>query len=422
MTGVCEQLDALFRSQRAALTAALTRAFGPANLDLVEAVLQDAFVRASETWPVDGVPQRPDAWLLAVARNQLLDHLRKEKRVRDKEPAVEQWMRGAGQDANSTSEPRFAGEFADDELRMMFVSCHPCNSIQSQIALTLRTLCGMEIDEIARAILSDPQAVAKRLVRARERLRDAAVEFDLPDANALEDRLAAVMKVIYLLFNEGYSSLRGERQIRAELCHEAIRLAGILVHHPRTDTPRTHALLSLLLLQSSRLAARTDERGALLTLAEQDRARWDRARITRGLKHLEQAARGEELSEYHIEAAIAACHATADCFESTDWTRIVGYYDALADAYPSAIAAFNRAVAIGFARGPADGLPALAALQDEPALWSYFPYHAAIADFEQRAGRISAARESYARACALAGTEPERAFIQRRLEALPPEP
>jgi predicted RNA polymerase sigma factor len=269
---VREQLDAVFRAQRTALLAGLSRAFGPANMDVVEAALQDAFVAAAGTWPADGVPRRPDAWLLAVARNRALDSLRRDKTSRDKVEPVERWVRDTASDGAAGAMPRLDGELEDDELRMMFVACHPCNSVESQIALTLRTLCGMEIDEIVRALLSEPQATAKRLVRARQRLRDAGVEFDLPDPGELSRRLGSVMKVVYLLFNEGYSSLRGDRKIREELCHDAIRLAEVLVGHAVTATPTAYALLALLVLQSSRLAARTDPHGALVTLAEQDTA------------------------------------------------------------------------------------------------------------------------------------------------------
>jgi RNA polymerase sigma factor (sigma-70 family) len=413
------QLEVIFRAKRSTLIAALTRGLGPRNLDIIEAALQDAFVEAAESWPATGVPQRPDAWLITVARNRALDHARRQGRTERNASALGDWDSARTETAAPVSDVRLAGEIKDEDLRMMFVACHPCNSVESQIALTLRTLCGMEIDEIARALLSDAQAVAKRLVRARQNLRDTGVEFDLPPADDLPQRLPSVMKVIYLLFNEGYSSLRGERQIREELCSESIRLGEILAGHPMTSGPRVDALVALMMLQASRLAARTDEVGALLTLADQDRARWDRALIGRGLRYLHRSASGNHLSEYHMEAAIAACHATAATFADTDWTRVVACYDTLLTVSPTPIAAFNRAVAIGFGGGPEQGLAALDALGGERALKTYFPYHMALGEFEARAERVDAARARLSHALSLAGTEAERTFVRKRIAALP---
>jgi RNA polymerase sigma-70 factor (ECF subfamily) len=415
------KLETLFRTQRASLIAAMTRALGPANLDVVEAALQDAFVAAAEQWPASGTPERLDGWVLTTARNRALDYFRRSGTSRAKADAVRDW----GEIARARGETpvvRLRGEIADDELEMIFVACHPCNSLESQIALTLRTLYGMEIDEIARALLSDAQAVAKRLVRARHALREAGVELDMPPVSELPRRLGAVMKVLYLLFNEGYSSLRGPRHIREELCREAIRLGEVLAHHPITASPAVHALLALMLLQSSRITARTDDAGTLLTLEEQDRSAWDRDRIARGLSYLERSACGSELSEYHLEAAIAACHATAPTFAETDWARILECYDALVAASGSPIAAFNRAVAVGFRRGPEAGLTELRSLRGAPALASYFPYLAAVAEFERRAGDLPAARASLARAIEAAGTDAERAFVARRLAAMSAQP
>jgi RNA polymerase sigma-70 factor (ECF subfamily) len=420
MSDVRAQLEKVFRTQRPALVAAMTRAFGPGNLDVIEAALQDAFVAAAAEWPASGAPDRPDAWVLTAARNRALDYLRRSGTSRSKAAAVSEHVEITRDDAGPTAHMR--GEIDDDELAMIFVACHPCNAIESQIALALRTLCGMEVDEIARALLSDEHAVAKRLVRARQALREAKVELVLPSTSELPERLGAVMKVLYLLFNEGYSSLRGARQIREEPCSEAIRLGEVLARHPATALPRVHALVALMLLQSSRFTARTDDAGALLTLEDQDRSAWDRDRIARGLRHLERSASGSDLSEYHLEAAIAACHATAASFGETDWRRIIECYDALLEASDSPIAAFNRAVAIGFSRGPAAGLAELRALHDAPALAGYFPYRLAVGEFERRAGEHTAARASFSRALEAAGTDAERAFVTRRLAELDDQP
>jgi RNA polymerase sigma-70 factor (ECF subfamily) len=415
-------LEQVFRKQRASLLAAMTRAFGARNLDLIETALQDAFVAAAEEWPKTGAPERPDAWILTVARNRAFDMLRREATSRAKAASVRDEEALARTPDKEAPVVRLPGEIGDDELEMIFVACHPCLSIESQIALTLRTLCGMEIDEIGRALLSDEQAVTKRLVRARQTLRDAHVELVLPPESELPGRLEGVARVLYLLFNEGYSSLHGPRQIRAELCDEAIRLGELLGRNAATGLPFVQALVALMLLQSSRFHARTDDAGALLSLEEQDRSAWDQDRIARGLRYLEQSAAGSALSEYHLEAAIAACHATAPTFAETDWPRILECYDALLEASASPIAAFNRAVAIGFARGPERGLAELSALSDSPALAGYFPYLAAVGELARRAGRLSAARAAFTRALEHAGTDGERAFVTSRLRAIRDQP
>ena len=413
-----DALEAIVRAKRSTLIAALTRALGARNLEIIETALQDAFLEAAEGWPATGVPERPDAWLLTVARNRALDYARRQGRAEKRLLDLQQW----GSERDDTLGPeayvRLTHELRDDALRMMFVACHPSNSTESQIALTLRTLCGMDIDEIARALLSDPQAIAKRLVRARQSLRDADVEFDLPDAGELPERLPAVMKVIYLLFNEGYSSLRGSRQIREELCRESIRLGEVLASHELTSSPEVYALLALMLLQASRFEARTDDLGGLLTLADQDRSKWDQELIERGMSYLAMSATGDTLSEYHMQAAIAACHATAKTFTETNWPRIIDCYDTLLDISPTPIAAFNRAVALGLGRSPETGVESLEALSGERALSAYFPYHAALGAFRAQTGDIVGARASFATALGLAGTEPERRFIETRAARL----
>lgn len=416
--GVRQQLDAVIRAKRPALIAALTRAVGPRHLELVETALQDACLEAAEAWPNVGVPERPDAWLITVARNRALDALRRSGRAEKNAPVLQEWESGRESTTSPEAYVHLASELRDDTVRMMFVSCHPCNSLESQVALTLRSLCGMDIDEIARALRSDSQAVAKRLVRARQNLREAGVEFDLPNGRELLERLPAVMKVIYLLFNEGYSSLRGTRQIRRELCEESIRLGEVLASHQRTSGPPVFALLTLMLLQASRFDARTDELGGLLTLADQDRSQWDRSLIERGLQYLALSASGEIVTEYHLQAAIAACHATAKTFDDTDWTRIIGCYESLLTISPSPIVAFNRAVAVGFGHGVEAGLEALAALSGERALADYFPYHVALGEFRVRLGAIDAARTAFSAALRFAGTEPERRFVESRFARL----
>jgi len=334
-----ELLERLYRQNGGALTSTLTRLLGPTRLDAVETVLHDTFVTALESWASAAVPDNPPAWLMTVARHRAFDVLKGERRRAgrtavdlDSLPAD---ARAGGGDPAVPAEPSLRGEVADDELRMMFVACHPQLTLESQLALTLRTLCGFEVIEIARALLSEEAAIEKRLVRARQSLREAAVTFALPDRTEMTERVGAVARVLYLLFSEGYSAHRGDHPIREELCREAIRLSDLLLAAPALRTPEIQALQALMLLQASRLPARVDAEGNLRALAEQDRGLWDRALIRVGLDHLAASAEGEHVTEYHLEAGIAACHALAPRFEDTDWPRIVGYYDQLLDLNPS---------------------------------------------------------------------------------------
>jgi RNA polymerase sigma-70 factor (ECF subfamily) len=301
---------------------------------------------------------------------------------------------------------------------MMFVTCHPALPVESQVALTLRTLLGLESGAIARVLLSQDTAIEKRLTRARAELRAADVRLEVPPPAGLAERLDAVLAVIYVLFAAGYSATQGERAIREELCHDALRLVERLLEHPTTDTPRTRALAALMWLQASRLAARVDAAGELVLLADQDRARWDRASIARGLAHLARSAAGDEASAYHFEAGIAACHALAPAFAATDWPRIVGYYDRLLALDPSPMVRVNRAIAVAHARGPAAGLAELDRLAHEPRLRESALLAAATADLRARAGHTEHARAAYARAIALAATEQERHHLSRRMAEL----
>jgi RNA polymerase sigma factor (sigma-70 family) len=410
-----ESLERLYRDHAAGLMAALTRIFGPGRLDAVEAVLHDTFVSALEAWRRDGLPDNPAAWLTTVARNRAFD-VRKGERRRDGGDADIEAL--PDDRVPDTAVTALRGEVADDELRMMFVACHPLLSLESQLALALRTLCGFEVVEIARALLADVAAIEKRLVRARQTLREAAVTFTLPERDDLDDRLGAVLRVLYLLFGEGYAAHQGEHPIREDLCREALRLLELLLHEPRMRTTEAHALQALMLLQSSRLPARTDAAGNLRSLAEQDRGRWLRPLIERGLAALAASAQGDRVSEYHLEAGIAACHAMAARFEDTAWPRIVGYYDALVALNPSPVIRLNRAIAVAYAEGPARGLEELRPLEREPRLAGYGLLGAARADLLARAGDPKRARQAYLHALDLVDTEAERRLIRRRLAEL----
>lgn len=396
-------IDHLFRRQAGRLVATLTRLLGPDRIDLAEEVVQDAIVRALETWPHRGIPDEPAAWLTRVARNRAIDVLRRES---DLQRRLLAW------NPESASPPGTAA--LDDELAMVFLCCHPALPRDSRVALTLKTVGGFSVPEIARGLLARREAIAQRIVRAKRALRAPDITFELPAGPALRDRLDSVLDVLYLLFNEGHSAAAGDDLVRAELCGEAIRLCTLVAANPATESPEADALLALMHLQASRLPARTDAAGALLLLDAQPRDAWDRAGIARGLRALDRAARGPLESRYHIEAAIAACHAVAPSFEETDWPRIGALYEALQDLTDSPVVAVNRAVAIAMTRGPREALALLHRLPGD-ALREYLPFHATVGELYRRAGEPAAAAAAFRRALELPGSGPARAFLARRL-------
>lgn len=399
----------LFRRESARLVAMLIGQFGTHRLQLAEDVVQESLVRALQTWPYRGVPENPAAWLTQTARNLALDYLRREQRWNEKEDGIahehSRWIASPGPREENTD------TFTDDTLRMMFVCFHPQLSAEAQIALALRTLCGLSPAEIAAAFLTSEAAIAKRLVRARQRIRELALPFAVPTPDELPARLDGVLATLYLLFNEGYKASSGERLVREELCHEAIRLALLLAGHPATRQPRTHALLALMLFNAARLSSRTDDAGNLLRLHEQNRTTWNRVMIERGLHYLGLASTGEMVSEYHLQAGIAACHSTAADEASTDWPRILSLYDRLAELNPSPVVALNRAVAVERIYGPQAGLDALNTIRNRSALESYHLFHAVRGSFLAKLNRQAEALAAFQKAEALATLSSEREFI-----------
>ncbi|HEX2092899.1 MAG TPA: sigma-70 family RNA polymerase sigma factor [Longimicrobiaceae bacterium] len=406
-------VDGLFRREAGRMVSVLCRVFGPHNLQLAEDVVQEALLRALREWPFHGVPDDPRAWLVQVARNRALDLLRRDANLARKVPLLREELDGG---EVSAPEAFFGGEVEDDQLRMIFTCCHPEVPREARVALTLKTVGGFGVPEIARAFLAREATVAQRLVRAKRRIREAGIRFEVPAGVELLRRLDPVLEVVYLVFNDGYAAASGEAALRADVCAEAVRLAELLAAHPATASPRTHALAALLLFQGARLPARVDPQGGPVLLAEQDRSRWDRGMVARGLAHLERAAEGEDLTPLHLEAGIAAAHATAPSYEATDWPYILSLYDALLAVKPSPVAALNRAVALSMVEGAGAGLRAVAEVADHPSLAAYPLLHAVRGDLHARLGEAEPAAEAYRRALELPLSEPDRGLLRRKLE------
>ncbi|HEX2189088.1 MAG TPA: sigma-70 family RNA polymerase sigma factor [Longimicrobiaceae bacterium] len=404
-------MDGLFRREAGRLVSGLCRVFGPHNLELAEDVVQEALLRALREWPFRGVPDDPRAWLARTARNRALDLLRRDATLARKAPL----LAPEAEDGDAAPEAFFGGELADDQLRMVFTCCHPAVPAEARVALTLKTVGGFGVPEIARACLAREATVAQRLVRAKRRIREAGVRFEVPAGAELPARLDSVLEAIYLTFSEGHAASSGPAALRADVCAEAVRLAELAAAHPTVAGPRPHALAALLLLQAARLPARVDGDGDPVLLPRQDRSRWDARALARGLAHLERAAAGGVLSPYHLEAGIAAAHATAPSWEATDWPHVLRLYDALLALKPSPVAALNRAVALAMVDGPAAGLRAADAAACHPALAGFPLLHAVRGDLLARLGDRSAAAASFRRALSLPLSDPDRRLLERRL-------
>jgi RNA polymerase sigma factor (sigma-70 family) len=412
-----ESSDHLFRREAGRMVSVLTRIFGFHNLALAEDVVQDTFCRTLEVWKFQGMPSNPSAWLMATAKNRAIDVLRRERTASTYAPELGRLL-----DSEWTLVPVVEELFApnaikDDELRMMFSCCHPHVSEEAQVALVLNILCGFSVSEIASGFVSSHSAIEKRITRAKKVLAASKKLFDVMATDDFIGRLSVVHRALYLLFNEGYHGASGETAVRSELCREAMRLTAMLLEHPLGRTPATFALAALMALHAARLPARVDASGNLSSLFEQDRARWDQELVAEGLKLMELSATGSELSEYHVEAAIASIHARALRTEDTDWGTIVSLYDTLMKIRPSPIIALNRAIAIGQSEGPERGLEEISSICDADHLTSYPFYSAALGEFEFRRGMYDAARKHFRAALALARSPMERRFLDQRLRA-----
>src|SRR5271165_4609723 len=406
-----ELLDSLYRVDSGRILATLIRLLG--DFDLAEEAMHDAFAAALSLWPRSGVPGNPRPWLISTARFKAIDTLRRRARWDASQGELVRYLEAQGSSAETSHEE---DSLEDDRLRLIFTCCHPSLAPEARVALTLREVCGLTTEEIAKAFLTTPRTLAQRIVRAKAKIRETPIPYEVPTPQELPERLGAVLQVIYLVFNSSYSAAAGAEVTRAELTGEAIRLGRLLTD--LQPEPEVIGLLSLMLLQESRRAARTSPTGELILLENQDRSLWNREQIAEGVALLEKALKSRRFGPYTLQAAIAAVHAEAESVAATDWRQIVALYDRLVRIQPSPVVQLNRAVAIAMRDGPEAGLAHIDAVLEHGELADYYLAHSARADMYRRLGRTAEARSSYEKALALTQQEPERQFLARRLEEL----
>ena len=409
-------VEHLFRHESGRIVSYLTRLLGPDHMDLAEEVVQEALLKALQSWSYSGIPSNPAAWLLQVARNSALDAIRHRKVATDNEPALVAELTSASRMLRSDDVTPDAN-LRDDELCMIFMCCHPALSSEASIALSLKAIGGFSVREIARAFLADEATIAQRLVRAKRQIRDKGLSLDLPSGFDLRKRLDSVLDVLYLMFNEGYDAHQGEELIRQDLCFEALRLAQ-LVATSSMGTPRVQALVALIALQAARLPARTDGVGDIVLLDQQDRSRWDQRLISLGFQHFDRSVAGKEISPFHVEAAIAATHTRPAAMEETDWPLVLSLYDQLIELKGSPVVALNRSVAVARVHGAKAALAELNLLNDEPALRHYYLLPAVRGQLLAELNQPQQAISAYRRALELSGNAPERRFLERKIEQL----
>jgi RNA polymerase sigma-70 factor (ECF subfamily) len=415
-----ELLDSLYRVDSGRILATLIRLLG--DFDLAEEAMHEAFAAALSLWPRSGVPGNPRPWLISTARFKAIDTLRRRARFDASQDELVRYLEAQWSSAERSNEENSLEDdrLEDDRLRLIFTCCHPSLAPEARIALTLREVCGLTTEEIAKAFLTTPRTLAQRIVRAKAKIRETPIPYEVPTPQDLPERLGAVLQVIYLVFNEGYSAAAGAEVTRAELTGEAIRLGRLLTE--LRPEPEVMGLLSLMLLQESRHAARTSPTGELILLENQDRSLWNREQIAEGVALVEKALKSRRFGSYTLQAAIAAVHAEAESAAVTDWRQIVALYNRLVRIQPSPVVQLNRAVAIAMRDGPEAGLTHIDAVLEHGELANYYLAHSARADMYRRLGRTAEARSSYEKALALTQQEPERQFLQERIRQLNRDP
>lgn len=413
MKDATQLAEQFFRHESGRLVASLVRSLGAEHIQLAEDVVQEAIVRALRTWPYYGVPENPAAWITLTAKNLALDSLRHQSVLRRKQAAVFGARHSWTAEVQSVDLDSIGVDIEDAVLRLLFVCCHPGVPRVAQLALALRTLCGLSVGEIASALLSTDQAVARRITRAKDRLKELKVEGELPPETEIRARVDGVLKTLYLMFNEGYKSASGPSLLKPDLCLEAIRLTRMAATLP-VATPSVHALLALMCFQAARFPAREDPQGTLLTLAEQDRTMWDRSLIQEGMAHLARSAVGESVDAFHLQAAIAGVHCSAERYSDTDWPTVLRLYDLLVHVEDSRVTRLNRAVAVWKVHGPAAGLA-----EALPLTWDdYYLWHAVVGEMQREAGHSAAAAHAFHRAMGLASSEPEKRHLLKRFKSV----
>ena len=407
--------DHLFRTESGRMVAALTGLLGFGQLHEIEDLVQDTLLQAMHTWRYKGIPDNAPAWLHRVARNKAIDYLRRKKRWEDISSQYVHLLQSEYTLSATVQDVFGEQEIRDSTVRMLFACCHPSIAVESQVAVSLKILCGLSVDEIARAFFTNSETISKRIYRATEKLRSENISFDLPPLPALKDRLQPVLHCLYLLFNEGYNSASSDQLIREDLCREAMRLAYQLTLHPATNMPQTNALLALFCFQSSRLKARTGTHGSIILMEQQDRSLWYRPLIAQGFRFLDQAAAPFEVSAYHLEAAIASLHASASTFAATDWQSIYRLYGMLYHLKPAAAVALHKAIAAGYAVGPEQALKELFIIEG---LETYYLYFAAIAEMYALLKQQQQAIAWYEKAIGLAQSTSEQALLRQKIQLL----
>ncbi|HYM21179.1 MAG TPA: sigma-70 family RNA polymerase sigma factor [Candidatus Kapabacteria bacterium] len=413
-----DEVSHLFRRESGKMVSVLTRVFGPHNIDLVEDVVQDTLLKALEQWRFRGIPENPSGWLYTVAKNKALDIVRRERLKNNLNDEIAYLLKSEYSVIPTLHELFSKSEIQDDQLRMMFVCCHPSISQETQVAMILKTLCGFGVREIASAFITNDEVIQKRIYRGKQVFREEQIALELPSEVHLEDRLDGVLQALYLLFNEGYSSASSDELIRKDLAEEALRLTLMLTENERTALPQVYALSALMMFHLARLSSRIDESGNILLLDEQDRSKWDERFIARGLEYLDRSASGDELTTYHIEAAIASVHATARSSRETDWAQIVVLYNKLYDKNRSPVTALNRSIAISELKGPKAGLAAIDTIENLNLLHDYFLLPAAKGEFYSRLNDTENAYKYFTEALNLTDSVYEKKLLQKKIARL----